>query len=655
MKFVIIGGGIAGLTFGALLHQRNHEVVICERFNGIPNHGHAFLMHAEGLATMYNLDYENEAVLSGELINTFNLRMHDGQTLSEMQLDDWLCIKRTDLIKYLYDIIPSEIIQHHREFSHFLYEGEKVVAAVFTNGEIEYGDYFIGADGGYSNVRNAIMGEVEFSPVHVKEIVGVCRNEDLANQYSHSFTKYQSLTSSRAFGFIPTSEDEFVWFIQFENANHGFDEKNPEELKKLTHYLLEGFSPTVFELLDSNEFSTYYVWKTRDFPLLPSFHKNNVALIGDSAHLTVPFTSAGTTNAIRDAQVLSDALDKHDDFEQACRQYYQQRHHNILEHIQRGRELRNEFLTPKDPEKLSVPLVKQDKNNGSRRDKKPVNLLYFTDPVCSTCWVLQPYMRKLELEYGHVLDTRISMGGLLPSWDGFDQNEIQKPADAASLWEKVCSMYDQPLDGDIWFEDPLPSSFPPSIAYKAAQIQSEVKAVIFLRRIKEMLFMEKKNIIKWEHIKQAAQEAGLDATKMTEEYSNQALDLFKADLMLARQFKINSFPTLIFTNRKGKSIRLSKYQPYKSLEDTIQHLFPDVSKILYDTDPYTLFQQFKTMTTKEVEVLCNVSQSEANKIISGLQKEGYIEEYSSKNGSLWISNIYSEAANQQYGQYKKDS
>jgi hypothetical protein len=36
-----------------------------------------------------------------------------------------------------------------------------------------------------------------------------------------------------------------------------------------------------------------------------------------------------------------------------------------------------------------------------------------------------------------------------------------------------------PLDGDIWIEDPLHSSYPPSIAFKAAQIQSNDKAISF--------------------------------------------------------------------------------------------------------------------------------------------------------------------------------
>jgi hypothetical protein len=47
----------------------------------------------------------------------------------------------------------------------------------------------------------------------------------------------------------------------------------------------------------------------------------------------------------------------------------------------------------------------------------------------------------------------------------------QNPLDAAKHWEEVSKEHKTPLDGDIWIEDPLHSSYPPSIAFKAAQIQ----------------------------------------------------------------------------------------------------------------------------------------------------------------------------------------
>src|SRR5690606_2630915 len=47
---------------------------------------------------------------------------------------------------------------------------------------------------------------------------------------------------------------------------------------------------------------------------------------------------------------------------------------------------------------------------------KPLKVIYFTDPICSSCWGIEPQLRKLKLEYGGSVDIDYRMGGLLPDW-----------------------------------------------------------------------------------------------------------------------------------------------------------------------------------------------------------------------------------------------
>ena len=135
-------------------------------------------------------------------------------------------------------------------------------------------------------------------------------------------------------------------------------------------------------------------------------------------------------------------------------------------------------------------------NNPHSAGNKPVKIIYFTDPICSSCWGIEPQLRKLKLAYGNNIEIDYRMGGLLPDWS-YNSGGISKPADVAHHWDEVSVHYDMPIDGDVWLEDPLPSSFPPSIAFKAAQMQDINKAVLFLREIREMVFLQKKNITKW--------------------------------------------------------------------------------------------------------------------------------------------------------------
>lgn len=115
------------------------------------------------------------------------------------------------------------------------------------------------------------------------------------------------------------------------------------------------------------------------------------------------------------------------------------------------------------------------------------------------------------------------MDGLLPSWDVYNSGGINKPSDVASHWEESGDYYKMPIDGGVWFEDPFDSSYPSSIAVKAAEIQGKEKGVAFMRKLREMLFLEKKNITKWEHFQQAAREIGLDTFLFKADYEGKAV------------------------------------------------------------------------------------------------------------------------------------
>ncbi|HQP01246.1 MAG TPA: DsbA family protein, partial [Bacteroidia bacterium] len=148
-----------------------------------------------------------------------------------------------------------------------------------------------------------------------------------------------------------------------------------------------------------------------------------------------------------------------------------------------------------------------------KSDKKPVKIIYYTDPICSSCWGIEPQLRKLKLEYGNNIEVEYRMGGLLPNWS-YNSGGISKPSDVAHHWDEVSVYYDMPIDGNVWLEDPLNSSYPPSIAFKAAQMQDNEKAILFLREIREMVFLQKKNITKWEHLELAGKKVGLDIVKL---------------------------------------------------------------------------------------------------------------------------------------------
>jgi len=269
---------------------------------------------------------------------------------------------------------------------------------------------------------------------------------------------------------------------------------------------------------------------------------------------------------------------------------------------------------------------------------KPVHLVYFTDPICSSCWGIEPQLRKLKLEYGAYFEIEYRMGGLLPGWDSYSSGSINGPRDVAGHWDEASKYYQMPIDGDVWLTDPLSSSYPPSIAFNAAEMQNQEKALVFLRRLKEMVFTEKKNITKWEYLEQAAIESGLDAKQLKIDFEGAAKALFEADLQLSRQSGVRGFPTIFFQDADDQSIKIYGSKTYAEYERALLHLFPDAQKATYDRSAEALFKHFPTLTTLEFAVLTDQSYPQAEKALQDLKTAKKIQAHVTKNGNVWMKN-----------------
>jgi len=274
-------------------------------------------------------------------------------------------------------------------------------------------------------------------------------------------------------------------------------------------------------------------------------------------------------------------------------------------------------------------------NTGGSITAKPIQIVYFTDPICSSCWGIEPQLRRLKLEYDAFFDIEYRMGGLLPSWDIYNSGGISKPSDVAHHWDEVSAYYEMPIDGDVWLEDPLPSSYPPSVAFKAAQMQSNEKALLFMRRIREMVFLEKKNITRWEHLSAAATECGLDTAQLHADYKGRAEQLFNDDLALGRALGVRGFPTLFFTDSTGNRLVMYGVKPYEAFVETLLKLKPDAQKKVYDNSWQHLFTHFSTLCTKEFALLSGQHMKAAEAQLKQLSGEGKLHCTLTKNGSVW--------------------
>ncbi|MDQ8014489.1 MAG: DsbA family protein [Flavobacterium nitrogenifigens] len=267
-------------------------------------------------------------------------------------------------------------------------------------------------------------------------------------------------------------------------------------------------------------------------------------------------------------------------------------------------------------------------------ENKPVKIIYYTDPICSSCWGIEPQLRKLKLEYGDYFEIDYRMGGLLPDWS-YNSGGISKPSDVAHHWDEASLYYEMPIDGNVWLENPLDSSYPSCIAMKAAQMQSKEKAVYFMRILREKLYLNKKNIAKWENIAEAAKIAGLDVPKLKADYDD-AEELFQEDLNLGKTLGVRGFPTLFLANADNNQLTVYGSKPYDAYENALLALFPEAkAKKFENKNSLSIFEIYPTLAPKEYAVIHNIAVNEAKIILEELFSKEKLDKKTIKNGSLY--------------------
>jgi protein-disulfide isomerase-like protein with CxxC motif len=108
-----------------------------------------------------------------------------------------------------------------------------------------------------------------------------------------------------------------------------------------------------------------------------------------------------------------------------------------------------------------------------------VELLAFTDPVCTWCWGSEPVLRKLETWYVDAVFIRYVMGGLVEDITAFydSANDIGGDPEKSNLqiarhWLEATARHGMPVrtEGFRLFSAETISTYPQNVAFKAAEL-----------------------------------------------------------------------------------------------------------------------------------------------------------------------------------------
>ncbi|MEB8108663.1 DsbA family protein [Staphylococcus equorum] len=233
-----------------------------------------------------------------------------------------------------------------------------------------------------------------------------------------------------------------------------------------------------------------------------------------------------------------------------------------------------------------------------------LTLYYVTDPMCSHCWAFEPTLNKLLVQYGHLFNFQMVMGGLLEEWG----------------------------DGTIMEIDPVQSSFPASRLYKAIQhVDSPAAAIKFTRLVREAVFVFNKNISDKAVLKHIVEDLYKgDNTIDVDSILNIAdsdigQNLLAEDFNLVSQLGVRGFPTIVIVNKDNQGTKIVGARSLETYIDALEKL--DTSTTI-EPNPLPKFSLYlneqSSLFSKEIEVMYDIEEKDVpNFIDKDLDKSKY--------------------------------
>jgi 2-polyprenyl-6-methoxyphenol hydroxylase-like FAD-dependent oxidoreductase len=325
-RILVIGGGIGGLTAATALAQKGFEVTVLERSNGTRVEGVGISQQANVVRALAGLGLAEDYLAAGFAYDAVEIYAPDGRLLartpSRSLIGEYpasMGIPRRALLRVLAEAATKAgaVILRSTTVASFE-QGGGQVDVEFSDGRRAAFDVCVGADGIYSQTRDAI-----FPDAPEPEFTGQAVWRYNLPRPS-GFNALHVYNGPTGVGLVPMSEEEIYIYATTPEPNN--PQYRTEGLAALMRQRLAGCAPAIRAIAEQITDDARVVYRPLEAIFLKGpWHRGRIALLGDSIHATTPHLGQGGGMAIEDAVVVAEELARHDSPEEAFSAYRQRR------------------------------------------------------------------------------------------------------------------------------------------------------------------------------------------------------------------------------------------------------------------------------------------------------------------------------------------
>jgi len=308
LNILIVGAGIAGLSFARACEQQGLKVTLIEKAGNSPGSGAGICLPANAMIAFQHLGIDQEILNVAHQVNSIEYVRENGKTLSASSLRKkpfnkapFVALPRQNLIKILRKGLKAKIV-FDTNIEKYEQIDDRIKVLLNHSIRSKFYDLVVGADGISSPLRNKVFGSTG------NEDLGITTWRFNIDVDTSNIQPIYYLGNDSLLMFYPISSSQIYVYAHVIDQNDEYSNLEPHEILP---EIFSGYCDDAKTMLSKiNDETAIYSGRLNTVSEL-YFSQGRTVFIGDALHGCPPSLQQGTAMAVEDAIILTNSLMKY--------------------------------------------------------------------------------------------------------------------------------------------------------------------------------------------------------------------------------------------------------------------------------------------------------------------------------------------------------